>query len=36
MPFEEVLDLVMTDKIRDSKTVAAVLKYALLRQKGEA
>ena len=36
MPFEEVLDLVMTDQIRDSKTVAAVLKYALLRQKGEA
>ncbi|MGN0652064.1 MAG: NUDIX domain-containing protein [Gemmiger sp.] len=35
MPFDEVLNLVMTDRIRDSKTVAAVLKYAQLRARGE-
>lgn len=35
-PFDEVLDMVLRDEIRDSKTVAAVLKYAVLRQRGEA
>jgi len=27
--------MVMTDEIRDSKTVTAMLKYAWLRQRGE-
>ena len=30
-----VLEMVMTDEIRDSKTVTAMLKYAWLRQRGE-
>ena len=30
-----VLQMVMTDEIRDSKTVTAMLKYAWLRQRGE-
>ena len=33
--FDDVLQMVMTDEIRDSKTVTAMLKYAWLRQRGE-
>ena len=35
LPFDDVLQMVMTDEIRDSKTVTAMLKYAWLRQRGE-
>ena len=35
LPFDDVLEMVMTDEIRDSKTVTAMLKYAWLRQRGE-
>lgn len=33
LPFAKVLDMIMRDEIRDSKTVAAVLKYAQQRDK---
>ena len=35
MPFATVLDMVMKGEIKDSKTVAAILKFALLRKSGE-
>ena len=35
LPFDDVLQMVMTAEIRDSKTVTALLKYAWLRQRGE-
>ena len=35
MPFATVLDMVMKGEIKDSKTVAAILKFALLRKNGE-
>ena len=33
MPFDTVLDMVLRGEIKDSKTVAAVLKFALLRRR---
>ena len=36
LPFDKVLAMVMSGEIKDSKTVAAVLKYALLRKEGKA
>ena len=36
LPFEKVLAMVMSGEIKDSKTVATVLKYALLRKEGKA
>lgn len=36
MPFGRVLEMVLSGEIKDSKTVAGVLKYALLRREGRA
>ncbi|MEE0800533.1 MAG: NUDIX hydrolase [Gemmiger sp.] len=35
LPFDEVLQMILRDEIRDSKTVAAVLKYDRLRREGK-
>lgn len=35
LPFDEVVQMVMNDEIRDSKTVAAVMKYVWLKSRGE-
>ena len=35
MPFATVLDMVMKGEIKDGKTVAGILKFALLRKNGE-
>ncbi len=36
LPFDDVLQMVMTDEIRDSKTVTAMLKYAACASAGRA
>ena len=35
LPFDQVLQMVLDNTIRDSKTVAAVLRYALMRGQGQ-
>lgn len=35
VPFDQALAMVLDDTIRDSKTVAAVLRYALMRRQGQ-